>query len=217
MEIDRREFISWTGKGLIAISLADLVSFMPETKADPSEAIVLPTLEEITALMSKEPSEILKPAIERREIKKFEYTRQTKPEDFYKFLRDNFQNQIVFAYICGDIDTGKTKEFDDTKNSTYDMAFGSGAAITFLYTQMNLKNRTSGVGFLFIELKVFHGTKNWAGLMNLFNVRRMGIPSVADFKRTSEGYELIGIEDTGLKEPNKILKHIKSWTDYYSK
>lgn len=209
MEITRRDFVLGGMGGLASLLLPNSLI------ANEGESIVLPTLEEITNLMSKEPVEILKPAIDKGEIKKFEYTRQTKPDDFYGFLRKEFQNKIVFVYLCTNEKDAFYDKGVDTINSTHDNSFGRGPAITFLYTKLNLEKVNLNVGFLFFEINNIHGGEK--GLLDLFNVRRMGIPSTAEFKKTSEGYELVGIADTGFKEPDKILKHIQLWVDYSSK
>ena len=211
MELSRRDFVFGGIGGLASLLLPKSLI------AKEGEPIVLPTLEEITALMSKEPNEILKSAIEKGEIKKFEYTRQTAPEDFYEFLNKKFKNKVVFVYLCTNEEDNSYDPEVDVNGSTLDIKYGRGPAITFLYTKLNLEKENPNVGFLFFEIININGEDDWRRLHNLFNVRRMGIPSTAEFKKTSEGYELVDIADTGFKEPSKILRHIKLWVDYATK
>ena len=146
MEITRRHFVLGGMSGLASLLLPESLI------AKEGEPLVLPTLEEITALMSKEPKDILKPAIERGEIKEFEYTRQTKPEDVYKFLRKEFHNKIVFVYLCTNEEDNLYDPEVDTDGTTLDRRYGRGPAITFLYTKLNLEKVNPDVGFLFFEI-----------------------------------------------------------------
>ncbi len=223
-------------KTIVFLGLGGLASLLVENNLDAEEVslkekektgisllketlIIKPTLEEITTLLSKEPIEILQPAIERGEIKKFEYTRQTKLEDFYKFLKENFQQRIIFVYLVTDKSTDSNIKIAglSTEKATFDRQFGSGSAIAFLYTNLNLKNTSSDVGFLFLEIKDFYGKDNWAKLNGIFNRNGLEFPSIVDFVNDGQKYNFAGINEAGFKSPGVINENLKMWVDYYSK
>ena len=180
--------------------------------------IIKPTLEEITTLLSKEPSEILQPAIERDDIKRFEYTRQTKSEDLYAFLKKEFHNKVIFVYLIQDILTQEKNKHISTNDSTYDRKLGAGSAIAFLWTRKNLIRKGDDVGFLFLGLKNFYGEDNWWIVCSLFRKKSISFPSYIEFIKDSNGnYQFKGIVDAGFKKPENIWKSIEINVDYYSK
>ena len=181
--------------------------------------IIKPSLEEIARLIEKFPAEILKEEINNGNIKKFEYTRQTTNNDFYKFINKNFNNRVLFLYVATDDPLCLRIERDRwAKESTFNQKAISGAAISFLYINKNLQERNKDVGFLFFELKDFRGDEMWAKVKKLFNWDRVEFPSYAEFNKDSRGrYKFEKIGGCGVKSPNKIHESINWGIDRYTK
>ena len=225
------------GKTIILLSLSGLASLLVENnlvaegnninknrEASSSlseETIIKPSLEEIITLLPKTPQEILQPAIEKRDIKKFEYTRNTKPEDFYEFLRKKSKEDMVFVFLYYDEATKTRKEntnFWESKSVTTlkDRKVSSGSAITFLYINRNLMNRNKNIGFLFLELVDFYGLDNWHRLCKLFSSDSISFPSWAEFVKGKDNYKVKEIGSAGILS-EEIVKYIELNVEEYSK
>ena len=181
--------------------------------------IIKPSLEEIAKLIEKLPAEILKDAIEKGDIKKFEYTRQTTNNDFYKFINKNFNNRVLFLYVATDDPLCLRERERLAKGSTLNLKGFSGAAISFLYISRNLKQRNKDVGFLFFEEKGLYGDGDWQRLARLFSLTDIiEFPSYAEFNKDSNGrYKFEKIDGCGVKTPEVILRSINGVVNYFSK
>ena len=199
-----------TGLGLLLTSPA-LTGLASLVFAD-EENITLPSSEEIKELLLKSPREILQLAIKEGSIKEFVYTRQTTPNDFYKFL-NKFDNQRVFGFIYPDKLTYEKTDWTEGVG-TGDERIGSASAIVFLYLNKNLKGKD--IGFFFLELKDFYGEENWRKFRKIFNIKGISIPSLAEYVRKEGEYKLIEIGSCGLF-PEDIHKYIKLNVEEYSK
>ncbi len=205
MDLTRRQF----NLGLVSMVLGrDLLA---DGNISQRPEIIKPSLEEIASLMRKDPDEILKSAIEKGEIKKFEYTVNTRQEEFYKIL-NGFDNATVFVYLDCDEST-----VNGIKRRIGGEQADSGAALSFLYIIKNLSGKAD-VGFLFLELKKFSGDVNWRELNTIFKTRPIEFPSYVEFVRDSTGnYRFNDICGCGVKSPDKILKNIEWGIEEYSK
>jgi len=176
--------------------------------------VIKPSLEEIAELLSKTPQEILQPSVDIGLIKKFEYTKQTKPEEFYKFLK-GFDNKIIFGVVYIDRKTFKRNPDFLTSEGTHDSKVSSASAIVFNYINRNLENN-SKVGFFFLELNDFYGEESWRRLYKTFNIKSLDIPSWAEYKKEGENYKLIDFGSAGIL-PEDIGKYIELNVKEYSK
>ncbi len=155
--------------------------------------------------MSKEPEEILKPAIERGDIKKFEYTRNTNADDLYKFIKE-IGGEYIITFIYRDKETAKKNTFEKDNNS-YGVEVSSASAITVLYMALNLKHH-QGVRILFFVFQDFHGKENWEKISRLFRVKELSFPSWAEFIKENNGYILKEMSAGGVL-PKDINKYIE--------
>lgn len=207
MEIDRRDFLISIGAGLVSLLFGRRII------AEEQE-IIKPSLEEITELLPKWPQIILQPAVEKGEIKKFDYTNKTTSEEFYKFL-DRFSNERVFGFLHIDnLTVRKNKDHWIKGKSTDDLNVSSASAIVFLYLSKNLKKED--IGFFFLNLKDFYGIENWRELRKIFNSKGLDIPSFVEYVKEKGKYKLIEIGSCGLF-PEDIIKYIKLNVEEYSK
>jgi len=171
--------------------------------------IIKPTLEEITNLLSQHHSKILE---RNNKIKKLGYINESSPEELYKFLKENFQNKILLAYVNGDDQTQNKNIW--CKDSTFDERLSAGGAIGFLYATINLHSNLD-IGFLFIELKNFTG--NWNEVGKLFNTKDLGFPFIAEFKMGNSGnYIFIELACCSTDQPEHIYKNIDLLVNEYS-
>ena len=214
METTRRDFIKLGIGGLTQLLVGT------ELIANDKTNLIKPSLEEITEFLSKNHNEILEPEIKADRIKKFPYTRQTKPEDLYEFLNKNFQNEIVFVYFDGNDNTKnivkRNTRGKDTK-ATYDERLSAGSATIFLYTMLNLRKSNSDVGFLFLELTDFYGGENWAVLHAMFNNKLNSFPSYVEFKHVKGRYEFNHITESSQRNPELILEWIGDFVEDFRK
>ena len=127
MEEDRRNFLISTGAGLVSLLFERQIT----AEEQGTKEIIMPSLEEITKLLSQPYNEILGSLVKEGKVKKFEYTNKTTPEEFYKSLK-LLENNLIFGYFT----TGKNV---DAKIINNDQELNSGSAIIFLYTLLNLK------------------------------------------------------------------------------
>lgn len=209
MELNRREFIKRFGYTWVSLLVFDGLSIAEEIPEQEEAKLILPTLEEITALLSKTPQEILEPSVKRGLIKKFGYTRQTTTEEFYRFLNDGFNDQFVFIFADTDMDTIKKNKGFKTDN------LNAGAAIVFYYSAKNLQN--SDVACIFLEFTDFYGEQHWNRAKLTFQNRLEGLPSYVEFVRKNESYIFADITGTSLRDPEKILKYIPLYVDDFRK
>jgi len=186
-----------------------------EKPVETEREIIKPSLEEIIGLLKESHHSIFAQEIKNGDIKKFEYTRQTAPEDFYRFLNGNFQNKIVFVYLHWDEETKKKNIWG--KTSTFDERLAAGSATIFLYTMLNLRKSNSDVGFLFLELRDFYEEENWKRLYNSFNNKLTGFTSYIEFILDDKtmNYKFSDITESSMREPKIILEWISDLvTDY---
>lgn len=187
-----------------------------EKTIETEREIIKPSLEEITEYLKKDHNEILQSAINEGILKKFDYRRQTSPEDFYRFLNSNFQNKIVFVYMEPDEETDKKNIWDE--KSTFDERLSAGSATVFLYTMLNLRKSNSNVGFLFLELSDFYGEENWRRLRMMVNNKlRGGFPSYIEFIKEKDGYRFGGLTGSSQRDPETILEWIEDYVEDYRK
>ncbi len=208
MGISRRDFIKVLGYSGLGLLLYNNILKTEENPTREETKLILPTLEEITEMFSKTPQEILGPAINDDLIKKFRYTRQTTIKEFYRFLNENFKENIVFVYINANKNSFENKGFRITPLS-------AGAAIVFYYSAKNLQN--SDVACIFLEFTDFYGEQHWNRAKLTFQNRLEGLPSYAEFVRKNENYVFADITGTSLKDPEKILKYIYLYVDDFRK
>lgn len=175
--------------------------------------IIKPSFEEIATLLQKSHQEILQPAVAKEEIKKFDYTNKTKPEEFYEFL-NRFNNERVFGFVHIDEKTFDKNPDLQYSEGTHDLKVGLASAIVFLYLSKNLKKED--IGFFFLNLNDFYGIENWRGIYRIFNIKKLSIPSFVEYVKEKEKYRLVEIGSCGLF-PEDIEKYIKLNVEHYSK
>ena len=197
MEEDRRNFLISTGAGLVSLLFERQIT----AEEQGTKEIIMPSLEEITKLLSQPYNEILGSLVKEGKVKKFEYTNKTTPEEFYKSLK-LLENNLIFGYFT----TGKNV---DAKIINNDQELNSGSAIIFLYTLLNLKKSNSDVKFIYIEINDFYGEENWRELLGLFDRKRIDFPSFVEFKYDNGRHRISDVVLAGTKNP----KLISVWID----
>ena len=206
---------------MVFLGLSGLASLLVENNLNAEEyklkenketQIIKPTLEEITTLLSKTPQEILEPAIKGGGIKKFEYTMNTTPEDFYKFLNNQKGNNKIFIFLYLDQTTpikNNWKRFSGRDVS-------SASATVFYYISINLRKRGIDYAYVFFEIVDFYGRSNWEKLHKMFNVNEIDFPSWAEFVKRKDNYKLNEIGSAGILSED-IIKYIELNVEEYSK